>query len=120
MLGSKALVAGDKGREKDPARNPWGEDGCLGWARILGGDLALECVDPGQGQRLGDSDKVSALSNTSSPGQAGPGPFGKVSHVQVEVGQILAFAPHPRLLCRNSGHLLLHVWGHDSLSSLGT
>lgn len=58
--------------------------------------------------------------NTSSPGQAGPGPFGKVSHVQVEVGQILAFTPHPRLLCRNSGHLLLHVWGHDNLSSLGT
>lgn len=54
------------------------------------GDTALECWDLGQGQKLGDSDKVAPLSKHLQSLTSWAIFFGKVSHDQVEVGQFLA------------------------------
>lgn len=53
--------------------------------------MALKCWDPGQAQKLRDSDNVCHYQKTSSPTQAGPGFFKKVFHCQVEMSQFLAF-----------------------------
>lgn len=81
------------------------------------GDTALECWDLGQGQKLGDSDKVAPLSKHLQSLTSWAIFFGKVSHDQVEVGQFLALPLETPM--EELGNLPLPLCGHGSLSSLG-